>query len=53
MADASGDGPADGALPADADAPMHLVLVDASAFVFRAFHALPPMSRLAANQKFS
>ena len=25
--------------------PLHLVLVDASGFVFRAFHALPPLSR--------
>ncbi len=27
------------------EAPLHLVLIDASGFVFRAFHALPPMAR--------
>ena len=27
------------------ETPLHLVLIDASGFVFRAFHALPPMSR--------
>ncbi len=26
-------------------APMHLILIDGSGFIFRAFHALPPMSR--------
>ncbi|MBM9401912.1 DNA polymerase I [Gluconacetobacter azotocaptans] len=26
------------------DAPIHLILVDGSGFIFRAFHALPPMS---------
>ena len=25
--------------------PMHLILIDGSGFIFRAFHALPPMSR--------
>ena len=28
-----------------AEAPMHLILIDGSGFIFRAFHALPPMSR--------
>ncbi len=27
------------------ESPLHLVLIDASGFVFRAFHALPPMTR--------
>ena len=27
------------------ETPLHLVLIDASGFVFRAFHALPPMTR--------
>ena len=26
------------------DAPIHLILVDGSGFIFRAFHALPPMT---------
>ena len=30
---------------AEADAARHLVLVDGSGFIFRAFHALPPMTR--------
>ncbi len=41
------DAPA--ALPMEAStaaaAPLHLVLVDGSGFIFRAFHALPPMTR--------
>ena len=32
-------------MPADAGAPPRLVLVDGSGFIFRAFHALPPMTR--------
>ncbi|MFZ9015080.1 MAG: hypothetical protein ACO21T_13605, partial [Alphaproteobacteria bacterium] len=27
------------------DAPRHVYLIDGSGFIFRAFHALPPMSR--------
>ena len=29
------------------DAPSHLYLVDASGFIFRAFHALPPLMKKA------
>ncbi|MGD9538324.1 MAG: DNA polymerase I [Alphaproteobacteria bacterium] len=31
--------------PAKASTPRHLFLIDASGFVFRAFHALPPLTR--------
>ncbi len=31
--------------PASGAEPLHLVLVDGSGFIFRAFHALPPMTR--------
>jgi DNA polymerase-1 len=33
------------AAPIDQAAPLRLVLVDGSGFIFRAFHALPPMTR--------
>ena len=36
---------APGGVAPGAAAPMHLVLVDGSGFIFRAFHALPPMTR--------
>ncbi len=32
-------------MPDTAAAPSHLVLIDGSGFIFRAFHALPPMTR--------
>jgi DNA polymerase-1 len=33
-------------VPADASGrPLHLILIDGSGFIFRAFHALPPMTR--------
>ncbi|MGI4939709.1 MAG: 5'-3' exonuclease, partial [Janthinobacterium lividum] len=41
VAAAAPPGPA--VLPA-AEAPLHLVVVDGSGFIFRAFHALPPMT---------
>jgi DNA polymerase-1 len=53
--------PEEGAMPADSDVlpaiedasateapperPLHLILIDGSGFIFRAFHALPPMTR--------
>jgi DNA polymerase-1 len=37
--------PATDVLPTAALAPVRLVLVDGSGFIFRAFHALPPMTR--------
>ena len=33
------------AKPAETDEPDHVYLVDGSAYIFRAFHALPPMTR--------
>jgi DNA polymerase-1 len=37
------EGPAEG--PAEGGAPRHVFLIDGSGFLFRAFHALPPMTR--------
>ena len=37
------DAPGAGSQPDPA--PLHLILIDASGFIFRAFHALPPMAR--------
>ena len=33
------------AAPEAEDRPLHLILIDGSGFIFRAFHALPPMTR--------
>ncbi len=35
----------EGPTPVDPAPPPHLILIDGSGFIFRAFHALPPMSR--------
>ena len=45
MADIQADAPAPAAVPGAADSAGHLVLIDGSGFIFRAFHALPPMTR--------
>ena len=37
--------PRGGGLALNTGEPLHLVLVDGSGFIFRAFHALPPMTR--------
>jgi DNA polymerase I len=37
--------PGDGPLSTPADKPRHVFLIDGSGFLFRAFHALPPMTR--------
>src|SRR5450756_957106 len=41
----SGHSPAAPIAEVAGNAPMHLVLIDGSGFIFRAFHALPPMTR--------
>ncbi|MGI4939697.1 MAG: DNA polymerase, partial [Janthinobacterium lividum] len=45
MADIQADAPAPEASPAPSASTGHLVLIDGSGFIFRAFHALPPMTR--------
>ena len=45
MADIQADAAAPEAAPTQAASAGHLVLVDGSGFIFRAFHALPPMTR--------
>src|SRR3954466_12194019 len=37
--------PSGGTAPTAEAKPLHLILVDGSGFIFRAFHALPPMTR--------
>jgi DNA polymerase-1 len=45
MADIQADAAAPGAAMMPAASAGHLVLIDGSGFIFRAFHALPPMTR--------
>ncbi len=45
MADIQADAMAPEAAPMPAASAGHLVLIDGSGFIFRAFHALPPMTR--------
>jgi len=45
MADIQADAAAPEAAPMPAASAGHLVLIDGSGFIFRAFHALPPMTR--------
>ncbi len=42
---AAGTAPAGAELALKPAAGLHLVLIDGSGFIFRAFHALPPMTR--------
>src|SRR3954454_17883809 len=37
--------PSGGTAPEAGGKPLHLILIDGSGFIFRAFHALPPMTR--------